>query len=41
MSVYTPDVWVVMKLYNAANNETLYKVLAGWFGGLSVVIRGK
>ena len=31
MSDYTPDNWVVLKI--EVNNETLYKVLAGWSGG--------
>lgn len=31
MSEYTPDNWVVLKIEN--EDETLYKVLAGWSGG--------
>ena len=31
MNEYTPDNWVVLKLYH--EGETLYKVLAGWSGG--------
>ena len=31
MSEYTPDSWVILKIEN--ENETLYKVLAGWSGG--------
>jgi hypothetical protein len=31
MSTYIPDSWVVLKINH--NDETLYKVLAGWSGG--------
>jgi len=31
MSEYIPDSWVVLKIVN--EDETLYKVLAGWSGG--------
>lgn len=31
MSTYTPDTWVVIKI--VAGQDTLYKVLAGWYGG--------
>jgi hypothetical protein len=34
MSVYTPDVWVIVKFSgNKVPDGELYKVLAGWFGG--------
>jgi len=31
MSTYTPDAWVIIKLVTP--KDTLYKVLAGWYGG--------
>jgi hypothetical protein len=36
MSVYTPDVWVIVKFSgNKVPDGELYKVLAGWFGGFA------
>lgn len=29
--VYHPDTWVILKLTH--NNNTIYKILAGWYGG--------
>lgn len=30
-NIYYPDVWVLLEI--EASGETLYKVLAGWYGG--------
>ena len=34
MTTYTPDTWVVLKFIDSDNNS-LYKVLAGWYGGFT------
>jgi hypothetical protein len=33
MSTYTPDTWVIVRM--KTSDETVYKVLAGWYGGFS------
>ena len=33
MSTYTPDAWVIIKIITP--QETLFKVLAGWYGGFA------
>jgi hypothetical protein len=33
MSIYTPDAWVIIKIIKP--EETIYKVLAGWYGGFT------
>lgn len=34
---YTPDAWVIVKLWNKtlADQEPTYKVLGGWYGGFA------
>ncbi len=32
---YTPDIWVFVEIHNPQNNKTVYKVLAGWYGGFT------
>lgn len=34
MSVYSPDVWVIVKIA-AVGEEPIYKILAGWYGGFA------
>ena len=33
MSIYTPDLWCIVKTTNAEKTDTVYKVLASWYGG--------
>lgn len=33
MNKYTPDSWTILRMVTP--EETIYKVLAGWFGGLT------
>lgn len=33
MSTYTPDCWVLVKIYSEDFPEGVPKVLAGWYGG--------
>lgn len=30
---YTPDNWVIVKITRDGSQESIYKVLAGWYGG--------
>lgn len=34
MSVYVPDVWVIVKI-TFADEAPIYKILAGWYGGFA------
>jgi len=34
MSVYVPDVWVIVKI-TPVNEAPIYKILAGWYGGFA------
>jgi hypothetical protein len=34
MNTYTPDRWVIIKI-TSPEYETIYKVLAGWYGGFA------
>ena len=34
MNVYSPDVWVILKIA-AVDEEPIYKILAGWYGGFA------
>lgn len=31
---YVPDVWVIVKI-SATGEDTVYKILAGWYGGFA------
>ena len=37
MTIYNPDVWVVIKIYNTLVDKptVIYKILAGWYGGFA------
>jgi hypothetical protein len=35
LTEYTPDAWVILKINNKENGETLYKVFAQWYGGFA------
>ena len=33
MSEYRPDSWVIVKVYEAKTNNTIYRILGSWYGG--------